>query len=403
MPSDTTVRRTLVLIAMSEMTPEPARDDHCPGVQRTFPAADGGIARLRFPGGRLRPADWTALAGLAADHGGDVHLTSRGNLQIRGIRDEALLRDRVQAAGLLPSAAHDRVRNIIASPMAGRLEGHHALADLPERLDASLLGRRDVTALSGRFLFGLDSGAGDVLAHSPDLTAVAGGEAVRLYVAGRDTGLEAPAAVAADVLVDAAAEFASFSDGVWRVPTSGGLHDLVVVALHDHPQTVTTAAGVAPRVTTAVEVPRVGWVDTSDGLVSLLAVVPFGVVPARLAEFLGAVDRPSTVSTDRVIGLHGLTEGMAEQVVRVLAPMGMVFDAASPWVRVTACTGLPGCDRSLTDVRYDAADAVAGGTLPVDGDQHWVGCERACGDTGRGDRITATPDGYRVGRPARAD
>ena len=78
--------------------------------------------------------------------------------------------------------------------------------------------------------------------------------------------------------------------------------------------------------------PRVGWIDTADGLVSLLAVVPDGVVPARLAEFLGAVERPSTVSADRVIGLHELTEPMAEQVVRVLAPMGMIFDAESPWV-----------------------------------------------------------------------
>lgn len=82
-----------------------------------------------------------------------------------------------------------------------------------------------------------------------------------------------------------------------------------------------------------------GWIDTADGLVTLLAVMPDGVVPARLAEFLGAIERPSTISADRVIGLHRLTEGMAEQVVRVLAPMGMVFDAASPWVRLTASPG----------------------------------------------------------------
>lgn len=64
--------------------------------------------------------------------------------------------------------------------------------------------------------------------------------------------------------------------------------------------------------------------------------VPHGVVPARLAEFLGAIERPSTISAGRVIGLHELTEGMAEQVVRVLAPMGMVFDVESPWVTGSA-------------------------------------------------------------------
>ncbi|HJC28785.1 MAG TPA: precorrin-3B synthase [Candidatus Dietzia intestinipullorum] len=389
-----------------EPAPAPGPGDRCPGVLRTFPAADGGIARLRFPGGRLRPGDWAALAGIATDHGGDVHLTSRGNVQIRGIRDEPLLQERVGTAGLLPSPDHDRVRNIIASPLAGRLDGHHDLGDLPEQVDAALLASRDATGLSGRFLFGLDDGSGDVLAHSPDLTAVAGAGAargaLRVHVAGRDAGVDVPARDIATVLVDVAAEFARRSGGAWRIPGSGGVHDLVVVALADHPHSAPGPPGTAPGPGTGVG-PRVGWIDTADGLVTLLGVVPFGVVSARLAEFLGAVDRPSTISADRVIGLHGLTEGMAEQVVRVLAPMGMVFDAASPWVEVTACTGLPGCSRSLTDVRYDAADAVRTGTLPVAGPQHWVGCDRACGDTGRGERVTATPAGYRVGRPRRTD
>ncbi|WP_295647763.1 precorrin-3B synthase [uncultured Dietzia sp.] len=380
-------------------------------------AADGGLARLRFPGGRLQPTDWAALARIAADHGSDLHLTSRGNVQIRGVRDEALLQERVAKAGLLPSAAHDRVRNILASPMSGRLAGHHHLGALPERLDAELLSRDDITALSGRFLFGFDDGSGDVLAHRPDLAAVAGHPdgLLHLHVRGRDTGIGTAMADAATVLADAAAAFVRSAERQWRVPPVGELNDLVVVALSEHPLTTGQAgttgepnsggpvdeagdpAGGGAH-TAAVEVPPVGWIDTDDGLVTLLAVVPFGVVPARLAEFLGAIERPSTISAERVIGLHGLTEGMAEQVVRVLAPMGMVFDAASPWVEVTACTGLPGCSRSHTDVRADVAESVRAGTLPVIGRQHWVGCERACGDTGAGERVTASPSGYHVGR-----
>lgn len=391
--------------------------DRCPGIRRVHAAADGGLARLRFPGGRLQPTDWAALARIAADHGSDLHLTSRGNVQIRGVRDEALLHERVAQAGLLPSAAHDRVRNILASPMSGRLAGHHRLGDLPERLDAELLSRDDITALSGRFLFGFDDGSGDVLAHRPDLAAVAGHPdgLLRLHVRGRDTGIGTAIADAATVLVDAAAAFVRSAERQWRVPPVGELNDLVVVALSEHPLTTGRAgttgesnsgvpvdeagdpAGGGAH-TAAVEVPPVGWIDTDDGLVTLLAVVPFGEVPARLAEFLGAIDRPSTISAERVIGLHGLTEHMAEQVVRVLAPMGMVFDAASPWVEVTACTGLPGCSRSHADVRADVAESVRAGTLPVLGRQHWVGCERACGDTGAGERVTASPSGYHVGR-----
>jgi precorrin-3B synthase len=83
-------------------------------------------------------------------------------------------------------------------------------------------------------------------------------------------------------------------------------------------------------------------------------------------------------------------------VVRVLAPMGLVFDADSSWAQVTACAGRPGCGSALADVRADAADAVAHGTLPTHGRQHWVGCHRACGRPRDAALIEATPQGYQV-------
>ena len=139
----------------------------------------------------------------------------------------------------------------------------------------------------------------------------------------------------ATVLVEAAAALGASADRSGGVGVGGGVDDDVVVVLSNHPRTSPAPTGDSGTdrsdIPTSVEVPTVGWVDTTDGLVTLLAVVADGVVPARLAEFLGAIDRPSTISADRVIGVHGLTEGMAEQVVRVLAPMGMIFDATSTW------------------------------------------------------------------------
>lgn len=264
-------------------------------------------------------------------------------------------------AGLPAGLADPRARDILASPMAGRLPGHHDLADLPERLASALLvsglpvadGAVDA-APAESLLFGLDDGSGDVLAHSPDLGTLpeGGPERVRIHVAGLDTDFLAATADAATVLVDVAAGFAGVSGGTERVPGSGRLHGVVVDLVGSHPLTTAapthvvspTGVGSSPQVgssphvvaTTSVEdtpvpVPRVGWVDTSDGLVSLLAVVPHGLVSGRLAEFLGAIERPGTISAGGVIGIHELTEGMAEQVVRVLAPMGMIFDADSPW------------------------------------------------------------------------
>ncbi|MFD2393771.1 hypothetical protein ACFSSF_08060 [Dietzia aerolata] len=158
---------------------------------------------------------------------------------------------------------------------------------------------------------------------------------LRLHVRGRDTGLRTSMADVATVLVEAAAALGASADRSDGVAGGGGVDDDVVVVLSNHPRTSPAPTGDSGTdrsdIPTSVEVPTVGWVDTTDGLVTLLAVVADGVVPARLAEFLGAIERPSTISADRVIGVHGLTEGMAEQVVRVLAPMGMIFDATSTW------------------------------------------------------------------------
>lgn len=291
---------------------------------------------LRFPGGRLRHDYWTALAALAAEHRGDVHLTEGGVPRIVGPDRHPVAvttRDLV-SAGLPDHLGHTRARDIIASPLGGRLDDRRDPGDLPERLSSALLDRNAAEGLDHRFVFGVDDGSGDVLGHRPDLAVSIDGAdgGARLHVAGRAVPYRVAVADAATVVVDVAVTFAG-SAGPARVPGSGALHRLVVVALGSHPDTVPSPVPRgAPTATTPVSVPTVGWVDTADGLVSLLAVVPDGLVSARLAEFLGAVERPTTVSADRVIGLHGLTDAMAEQVVRVLAPMGMIFDAESPWV-----------------------------------------------------------------------
>ena len=65
--------------------------DACPGALQVHQAADGALARIRLPGGMIGPAQLEALAHAATRFGSPaMELTSRGNIQIRGIRgDEA--------------------------------------------------------------------------------------------------------------------------------------------------------------------------------------------------------------------------------------------------------------------------------------------------------------------------
>lgn len=120
-----------MLAAMSASPPPPpspgaacarSSGDACPGTLRLHRADDGALARIRIPGGVLTPPQADVL-GRAAERLGDgeLHLTSRGNVQLRGLAEDAgpRLAELLAGAGLLPSARHERVRNVVASPSPG--------------------------------------------------------------------------------------------------------------------------------------------------------------------------------------------------------------------------------------------------------------------------------------------
>ncbi|GAA4822669.1 nitrite reductase [Nocardioides caeni] len=154
------------------------RADRCPGVLRPWPAEDGGLVRLRVPGGRLPLRRLRALTTVAREYGdGRVRLTGRANLQLRAMPmvDGTLASPvvaAIEAIGLLPSRAHDRVRNVLASPQTGIAGGRADLTPVVTALDTLLVTDPRLAALPGRFLFTLDDGRGDLADRHRDLGLV---------------------------------------------------------------------------------------------------------------------------------------------------------------------------------------------------------------------------------------
>lgn len=149
--------------------------DRCPGVLRPWIADDGALIRLRLVGGTLSSASLKALTDIAVEWGdGDVHLTSRANLQLRAMPHAdgcvpSTLVDAISDAGLLPAPSHELVRNIAVSPLTGRVGGHADLRPLADVVDKMLCADALFASLAGRFLFSLDDGRGDVGRRTLDL------------------------------------------------------------------------------------------------------------------------------------------------------------------------------------------------------------------------------------------
>ncbi|MGI5167185.1 precorrin-3B synthase [Spirillospora sp. CA-253888] len=358
--------------------------DSCPGLLRVHQAADGGLARVRLPGGRVDAVAFAALADATAELGdGGLELTSRGNVQVRGLAEgaERELGARLREVGLLPSATHERVRNIVASVLSGR-DGRGLLDVRPlvGELDAALCADPGLAELPGRVLFALDDGRGDVIALRADFGLYAvSSRAFALVVGGIDSGLRVPVEQAVSVLLEVAREFLRVRDGRWRV-----------AELDDPVRLVRGGERSVP-----VEVPVVaargepGVVPQTDGRVALSALVPLGRLDsAQLTALRGVTEL--IVTPWRTVVVPDLTD-----VSHSLAgSYGLAAAPDSTWAGLTACAGRPGCAKSLTDVRADAAAARApGGGLPV----HWTGCDRGCGrPAGRHVAVVATPGGYEV-------
>lgn len=374
------------------------RADACPGALQTHAAADGALARVRVPGGRLTPAQLLVLGAAARELGdGALELTSRGNVQLRGLRvgSEAELGDRLADAGLLPSATHETARNVLASVLSGRAGGLLDVRTWVPAFDAGLCADPRLAGLPGRFLAAFDDGRGDVAGSGADVGLLAlDGSTVALVLAGTDTGLRCSPPDAVPVALAATRAFLDVRSAeggtAWRVAELPGGRERIADAVGgpwDEPRPVPPAPPTGPA----------GAVVQDDGRTALVAVVPLGRLTAAQADLLAGTSTGELQLTPwRSVVVPDLPDAAA---ARRLAAAGLELDPGSPWLRVTACAGRPGCAKSLADVRSDVVRAVAAGDLPAGGaQQHWVGCERRCGrPAGEVVDVVATGGGYRVG------
>ena len=384
----------------------------CPGILHAVLAKDGLLIRIRVPGGLIEANQLEAVAGVSRDFAdGTLEITSRANLQMRAIQDRDLeqVAERIALAGLLPSPQHDRVRNIVTSPIAG-IDTEEIMDPRPliHQLDQQLRADGIFLDLHPKFSFAIYGGSrrfsrsgDDISLEAVDLNSA---PYFRFLIGGVYSGFVVKPDDAVNCMLAVAKmciRLATESNLPVRgkaVATLPGAMKLIVDALSH----VLTPSSVSPA-SRLVEEALVGiYPTTQNGLVSIIPSVPLGRLSAKQAIYLAAAanewQSDLRLASWRGVVLGSIPEGEVDNIVGHLHSVGLSCDARDGFHGITACAGSKGCEASLADVRSDAAalaQRLSGQSAPSGWIVNFSGCEKQCARRGGATaELIAGPSGY---------
>jgi precorrin-3B synthase len=328
-------------------------------------SGDGLVVRVRPPLGRLTPAQSAAIARAAKAHGnGVIDLSARANLQLRGVTEAShpvLIAD-LRAEGLIdPDIETESLRNLIVTPF--RDDDTDTLA---ATLTAALA---RMPKLPGKFGFALDTGSRPVLAGASADIRVERDPQGRLILRPDGHRFGQP-------VTDLAADAIAMAE--WFV-AHGGISD------GRGRMAALIARSIVPLGCTllpAAPLPNPGPGLLPEGALVALA---FGQMQAETLLALASLGHVIRPTPWRMLFLAGATG---------LPPIpGLITDAADPILRITACTGAPGCPQALGDTRA-LARALAPALRPGQS-LHISGCAKGCAHPGPAPTVlTATGQGH---------
>lgn len=386
---------------MPPMTELPApRPSPCPGLLRIVQALDGGICRIKLPGGVLSGDQARAIAEAAQRcASGVLELTNRSNLQIRGVRadaEQALIRTLLEA-NLGPSVADaDDVRNLMLSPAAGLdRQQHMDTRPLAAALLALLEDNRALHALSAKFAIQLDGGESlCMLEHAHDLwlRALPGTPQQLVFgLAGYPTDKPIGMVAATDAVQLVEAILLTFlqcagpeQSRIRQLLESIPAEELLRRVQGRLPITLSPVPANWQRHTPAANAPFGIVAQRQPGLAMVAASAPLGRIDAQQLLAVAELARVHGDGSLRLTPWQGLLIPNvqiheADNVLAALTQVGLLTDRGAPLSNLIACTGSTGCARGLADTKSDALMLAA--HLQQNDSRprvHLSGCSRSC-------------------------
>ncbi|BAN25569.1 precorrin-3B synthase [Caballeronia insecticola] len=362
---------------------------------RIVPARDGGLARLRLPGGQLSARAARAVAHAARTCGsGVIEVTNRANLQLRGIRDDAhaALVEIAFDAGLGPATASgDDLRNVMLSPLAS--DGTRALA---ARIVDALQADAALHALSPKFALQFDGGERlAMLGHPHDLWLAATDDGAR-FTFGLAGTMPLHAADAPAFGAIARGDVVAFVTRVLRrflalaTPEEHRMRDLLArVGVRHFLEALEFDADIAPwRRAPADATLRLGahpepqcatWYAGAQTALGRLDAATLDALADLADSFAHQHGDGHLVMTPwQSVLLPGISPHDTDEALQRLHALGLATDPREPFARLIACAGSAGCAKSRADTKADAHRLAP--LLPAHdtAQVHLSGCERSC-------------------------
>ena len=336
----------------------------CPDAWRPMKAGDGLLVRVRPPLDRLTRAQALGLCKAAIRHGnGEIDLTTRANLQIRGVREDRwpALVDALLALGLIdPDPVREARANIVVAADWRAGDNTHRIAtDLRRRLS-------ELPDLPGKVGYAID--AGTAPADFRIERAVTGGLILRAD--GRERGIPLAQGTEVDRLIALAH---------WFVDTGGIASGRVVRHVAPLPD---WATGTTRPATFAAPIPP------GEHPIGVAIGLPFGRVSAPALAFL--LKAEPAIQAIRTTPWHVLLCEADGPLISIPAPADFLLDASSPLLRVDACVGALACPQATVDTRDLARRLVP----HVTGRLHVSGCAKGCARAASADVVLTGRDGY---------
>ncbi len=351
----------------------------CPDAWRPMMAGDGLLVRVRPPLSRLTRAQALGLCEAATRHGnGQVDVTTRANVQIRGVREDSWrpLIDALLDLGLIdPDPIREVRANILVAPewRAGD-DTHRIAAELRARL-------AELPDLPGKVGFAIDAGTAPVLQNDPAdfrLERAISGEVI-LRADGGDLGTSLSRGAEVDRLIAIAQ---------WFVESGGAVSGRM--ARHDA-ELPDWAGGTTPP---AVSAQRL---QPGQHPLGIALGLPFGRITAPALRRL--IEAEPVVQAIRLTPWHVVICETDGPLATTPDPADFIADRSSPLLRTDACVGAPACPQATVETR-----GLAQRLAPhVTGRLHVSGCAKGCARAAPADVTLTGRDGrYDIAFHARA-